>query len=332
MMNFCTYFDSYYIAKGLSLYMSLEKVTKDFHLYVMAFDRDCYEKLKRLNLEHMSVELLADFETPALLAVKPTRTKGEYCWTCGPSVIYHFLTENNLDSITYLDSDLMFMSDPAIIFKEAGDASVVITEQGLGEKEARSYGKYCVQYLTFRNDDNGLGALSWWKDSCIEWCFQKMEKTRWADQKYLDEFPKRWKNVYVVDNFGVGIAPWNMHKYKYLENHLIYKKRSYPYVFFHMHGVKIEVDNNTLYLRNNHFELNNDVIKQFYQPYADLVKEALNCYLNYTIEHAFVHDMPYIQKINYRFRAIVRNNRLVQWIWYECLKKRGGHGERGTKL
>ena len=61
---FCTYFDSYYIDKGIALYLSLERVYQDkFHLYVMAFDEDCLRKLDEIGFPQMTVELLADFET-----------------------------------------------------------------------------------------------------------------------------------------------------------------------------------------------------------------------------------------------------------------------------
>ena len=114
-MNFCTSFDSYYIHKGIALYLSLERVTSDFHLYVMAFDKASFDKLCSCGFKHMTVELFDDFETPELLAVKPSRNKVEYCWTAGPSVIYHFLTKYRLEKITYLDSDLFFLSDPSIM-------------------------------------------------------------------------------------------------------------------------------------------------------------------------------------------------------------------------
>lgn len=328
-MNFCTYFDSFYMLKGLGLYMSLERVTDDFHLYVMAFDRECYEKLKELNLPHMTTELLSDIETPELLAVKPSRSRGEYCWTCGPFSIYHLITKYNLESITYLDSDLMFVSDPQIVFDEIGNASVAITEQGVSEKSAATYGRYCVQYMTFRNDEDGLGALSWWRDSCIEWCFQKLEATRYADQKYLDEFPKRWDNVHVISNQGVGIAPWNMHRYEYDDKSFSYEGHDYPYVFFHFHGVKIEVIENTLHISSLHHELNDVVIDKFYQPYASLLKDVLNRYLGYSINSTVVHDMPWLKKIDYRIRGRVRGNSFVRWVWFSVLhKKDQGHGSK----
>ena len=78
MMNFCTLFDSYYLHKGIALYLSLERVTSDFHLYVMAFDKNSYEKLKSCDFDKITVELLDDFETPELKAVKSSRNKAEY--------------------------------------------------------------------------------------------------------------------------------------------------------------------------------------------------------------------------------------------------------------
>lgn len=329
MMNFCTYFDSYYLLKGLGLYTSLERVTRGFHLYVMAFDKECYDKLTSLKLEHMTVELLSNIETPELLAVKPTRSRGEYCWTCGPSAIHHFLIKYNLESITYLDSDLMFFSDPHLVAKEVSNSSVAITEQGLGEKAARTYGKYCVQYMTFRNDKDGLDALIWWRDSCIEWCFQKLEVTRYADQKYLDEFPKRWNNVYVIQNLGVGIAPWNMYRYSYSDNTFTYKGKEYPFVFFHMHGVKTELINNVLHISSLHQGLNSRLIEKFYQPYANLLKDVLVNYLGYTVEEAVVHDMSLLKRIEYRIRGYVRNYDFVRWVWFSLLhKKDQGHGSK----
>ncbi len=315
--------------KGLALYRSLELVSNDFHLYVMAFDKDCYDKLKSLNLPHMTVELIDNIETTELLAVKPTRSRGEYCWTCGPTVIEYFLNQYGLEDITYLDSDLMFLSNPSIIVNEVGNASIAITEQGIGEKEAKLYGKYCVQYLTFKNDKDGKEALKWWKDSCIEWCFQRIENNRFGDQKYLDEFPKRWNSVYVIKNLGVGIAPWNMHRYKYKDHSFVYKNKEYPFVFFHMHGVKINYFNNDLHIATTHQSLSKDTIEKFFQPYANLLKEVLVNDLGHDVNNTYVHDMSTSKKIEYKIRGILRNNAFIRWIWFSLLKtKYKGHGTK----
>lgn len=331
-MNFCTYFDSYYLLKGLGLYLSLERATDDFHLFVMAFDKNCYKKLQSFGFKHMTVELLDDFETPELLAVKGDRTMGEYCWTCGPSIIYHFLTRYKLEEISYLDSDLFFLNDPHLIQEEAGKSSVVITEQGISEMNAKRYGRYCVQYLTFRNDADGLGALTWWRDSCIEWCYHIMEPTRYADQKYLDEFPKRWKNVCVLKNLGAGIAPWNMHRYNYKENTLLYEGKEYPFVFFHMHGTKMDVENNRLIVRSPRHYMGPIVTHLFYEPYAVLLTEVLREYLGQSVEGYKVEDLSKFGEIAYRLKHWIKTNKLVTDIYFKYFYKRKENHIYGTKF
>lgn len=327
-MNFCTLFDSYYLLKGLGLYLSLEKVTDDFHLYVMAFDKGSYEKLLSFGFSHMTVELLDDFETPELLEAKKNRTKAEYCWTCGPSVIYHFLTKYNLDELTYLDSDLFFLDDPHIIQDEVSNSSVVITEQNISEEAAERYGRYCVQYMTFKNNEDGIGALSWWRDKCLEWCYQIMEPTRYADQKYIDEFPKRWKSVCVLKNMGAGIAPWNMHRYQYKENSLVYQGHEYPIVFYHMHGVKMDVEDDVLYVRSLNYKLGDNVVRLFYQPYASLLTNVLNQYMGMQLKGYIVKDLPYMKVVEYKIRAWVKKQQLLTDLYFQYFHKRDdrGHG------
>ena len=50
MLYYCTLFDSNYISKGIALYLSLERHTDDFLLYVMAMDRKCEKMLKNMEL------------------------------------------------------------------------------------------------------------------------------------------------------------------------------------------------------------------------------------------------------------------------------------------
>lgn len=323
MMNFCTLFDSYYIHKGIALYLSLERVTSDFHLYVMAFDRESYDKLVCLGFDKMTVEWFDDFETPELKAVKPTRTKAEYCWTCGPSVIHHFLVRYDLADITYLDADLFFMSDPKVVFDEIGDRSIAITEQYIDYSEG---GKYCVQFMFFRQDKNGLAALEWWRDRCIEWCYSRYEDGKFGDQKYLEYFEELFDNVHVVQNRGVGIAPWNTHLYTYTDTAVVYEGKVYPYVFFHMHGTAFNVKNKVLTQTSKDCEMTKPVRCLFFIPYVELMAQIYNQYLGIEVDRVEVKGKNRMQIRLIRLRGRFRSNRLAAFIWYKVLgKKYDGH-------
>lgn len=331
-MYFCTLFDYNYISKGIALYLSLEKVTENFHLYVMAFDRRCYEKLTELKLKHMTVENWDDWETPEIKAVKGDRNRAEYCWTCGPTVIYHFLTKNNLPDITYLDSDLFFIGNPKSAFDEIGAASVAITEQGISKEAEELYGKYCVQFMFFKNDSNGIDALTWWRDSCIDWCYQRFEDNKFGDQKYLEQFPEKFKGVYVMTNPGVGIAPWNMYRYKYRNKGeiILHNNKEFESIFFHMHGLKGIISDNTLILQSSDAIINKNMKNFFFHDYAILLKAAFNDYLNQRIENVIIKGIPSWRKFELKLRGKLNKIEALRTFYYKLFGKKE-YGS-GTKL
>lgn len=217
MNIYCTLFDSNYLDKGLVLYRSLCACESDFRLYVFAFDERCREVLEAEAPEHMVVVPLSEFETAELQKVKAERTRAEYCWTCTPWTIRHVLDHYKEPMCTYIDADMMFFSSPSYIFEDMKKTgcSTLITPQRLGstpEAQAleKRVGRFCVEFNTFFNDSNGREALDWWADKCLQWCFYSHTgKEGYGDQLYLDEFPKRFSGVYICNEWGVGLAPWN---------------------------------------------------------------------------------------------------------------------------
>ena len=318
MMHFCTLFDSYYIHKGIATYLSLERVSEDFHLYVMAFDKDCYDKLQSLSFKKMTVELVDDFETPDLLEVKPTRNKAEYCWTCGSAITWHFMNKYNLPNITYIDSDLFFLSDPKIVFDEIEGKSIAVTEHN--NIDSSMSGRFCVQFMYFKNDMEGRSALKWWRDSCVEWCFDRYEDGKYGDQRYVDQFPDRYNSLCVVKNLGAGIGPWNLNRYKYADHSLNFQGRDDNFVFFHMHGIKSEFDGNRLILKCVDCIINDETQRLFFDPYAKLLMVVYNKYLGKNLTNYSI-----VRKSNWailfsNIKLLFRKNPVAKWIYKDLLK------------
>ena len=57
---------------------------------------------------------------------------------------------------------------------------------------------------------DSLECLNWYRDACLAWCNDKLEKNRFADQKYLNIFPQRFHRVHIMECRGGGVAPWNL--------------------------------------------------------------------------------------------------------------------------
>ena len=273
---FCTLFDSNYLTRGLAMYYSLAEYCNNFHLFIFAFDNRCLEVLKKLKLDKVTIISLHDFENEELLSIKSSRTKKEYCWTCTSSIILYVLEHFKVDKCTYLDADLYFYSSPDVLINELEDKSVLITvhRYSKGYDLAKTSGKYCVQFLTFKNDSSGLNVLKFWVKACREWCFARFEDGKFGDQKYLDDWSIRFDCVHELENIGGGVAPWNVQQYQIInkENDLSIKKiqngKISKLVFYHFHGL-IFYKNNTIELTNPTYLLSRVVIKYLYKPYIE---------------------------------------------------------------
>jgi len=277
-LNFCTLFNSSYLSRGMTLYDSLIEHCSDFHLYVYAFDADCYSYLSGENFKNLTVISLIEFENEDLLKVKKERTSAEYCWTCSSSSIHHAITNFNLDHCTYLDADMLFYSDPITLVEEMGNKSVLITEHRYSPEYDQSEvsGKYCVQFVTFKNNEQGMKVLNWWKDECIKWCYARVENGKFGDQRYLDEFETRFEGVHELQNPGGGLAPWNIQQYDFIREGTeitgveIKTGKKFKPIFFHFHGLKF-YDENIVCYTGEIYAINKQIMTCFYQPYIQLL-------------------------------------------------------------
>lgn len=281
-LNFCTLFNSAYLSRGLALYDSLIEHCSDFELFVFAFDDVTYSHLKKLNLVNMTVIDLKDFEDQDLLEVKPTRTAVEYCWTCTPSIIKYSIDQYKLDHCTYLDADIFFFSDPRPVLEKflKSNFSVLITPHNYTPiyEQSLTSGKYCVQFMPFKNDANGMTVLNWWRDKCIEWCYFRLEDGKLGDQMYLDTWPEYFVGVHEELDRGIGVAPWNVQQLKLTKNKKLmssFKGETSPLVFYHFHGLKINNFKKDFY---GFYYLNRQVRKLIYIPYLNRLLAASEKY------------------------------------------------------
>lgn len=241
------------------MYESLKKHSEKFHLYIFAFDDTSYDLLNRLRLDYVTVISLEEFEDDALLAIKDSRSIGEYCWTCTPSTIKYCIEKYDLPSCTYLDADIYFYSNPAVLIEEMGDDSVLITEHKYTPECDFSdiSGKYCVQFMTFKNDINGNTVLNWWREACIDWCYARHEDGKFGDQKYLDDWTERFHGVHVLVHPGGGVAPWNIQSYDLAS-------KNFDLIFYHFQNFDF-LENNRVSM--GPCKIGEENIQRLYVPY-----------------------------------------------------------------
>jgi hypothetical protein len=255
-----------------------------FVLWVLCLDAETHRTLSNLGLDQVELVRLAELEQadPALLAAKPGRQAVEYYWTCGPSFLLHMLERcPGAPVITYLDTDLFFFGDPTPIYQELGSGTVLLTENRRSSRSRTTTdplnqkGRYNVGLLVFRRTEEALACLRRWREHCLEWCFYRLEPTRFGDQKYLDEWPSRYGGVVVSRHAGAGLAVWNVGNYTLSAAQGRVLVERVPLVFYHFSNLRMI----TPWLCNTGFwrhgeRMDRMVKRHVYLPYLQELRAA----------------------------------------------------------
>jgi len=241
--HFCTLFDSNYLLKGVSMLKSLARHCPGAHVHVLCMDAQTQTILTRLALPYITCIPLATLEDEELLNAKKDRGVAEYCWTLSPCLPTYVLQHNpQIDFITYIDADLLFYSSLQPLFDEIDDSSIAIIEHRFTPrlKDREVNGRFCVEWVSFRRDEEGMACLARWRAQCIEWCYYRLEEGRMGDQKYLDEWPGLYPSCHILRDPGAGIAPWNYAQYQFGKNAAgQITVDGNPLIFYHFHQFQL---------------------------------------------------------------------------------------------
>ena len=282
-INLVAYIDANYLPKFLICYKSLQEHFKNqFVMHLHCFDNTTYNILKEYNLPNLVLYSKDEFEVPEVIAQKQNKKSYEYYWTYTPIVldqIMRQIPENDL--AVYMDTDMMFFHSPQVIFDELEDKDVLIQPNNFSVKERWQFdpiGYYCTSFNVFRNNDNSRSIIDEWKQECINWCGASFDTGQFGDQKYMDFWRDKHKNVRETTVVGANVAPWNIHKYDVSTRANGVFVNNNPLIYYHYHAFKMSFDDLTYMIegdRDNHYDIREDAVKNIYGPYIEEYKKVL---------------------------------------------------------
>jgi hypothetical protein len=278
--KYVTYFDWNYLPRALCLFSSIRENNDDSELYVLALDEEVEKYFDEKQMQGITVFNLKDLINtyPELLLARDNRAQVEFYFTCTPHAVKYVMDKfsNPNDLIIYLDADLYFFSKPQIAVDQMKDFSVGIIEHRYEpnlENQYIQFGRFNVGWVAFRNDLDGLGCLSWWQKACTEWCFDRVEDGKFADQGYLNDFESISNKTQILNSNKFNVAPWNLHEHDLNISLYSSAKTEESIVFFHFHGIKNICFN--LYATSEphyFYRLKNFQRRNIYKPYVSKLR------------------------------------------------------------
>lgn len=280
---FVTLTDANYLPRAITMYRSLQHHHGNFDLWVLCFDQLSFEILQEWQLQAIFPVAPSDFENEELLAQRPLQNPFEYYWSYKPHAVLRTLDITNADIVTYMDCDFLFFSSPEPIFDELGAGDLLIQPNNFSSLYGRHVvtdGYYCSCYFSCANSERSRVALRRWHKQNSDWCFAKVDlaNNRFADQKYLDDWPTQFPNIRENSVVGANIAPWNVQKYAISERGGQIFANNAPLIYYHYHSFRMRLDDMQFQVtgdRNHWYELSQAVLRLIYDPYVAAMKESI---------------------------------------------------------
>ena len=206
------------------------------------------------------------------------RTKAEQIFTAGPSFLLD-QAESVAEQgwLVYCDADLFFFQGLEDYLNSFDEANVVLAAHRhffWNSRRLAKYGVFNVGLVAFRKNEEGLRALRFWADSCLEWCYDMAEDGKYADQKYLERFSSVASGVYVDNSLGANLAPWNsyLRRISVAESGEIVVQGD-RLIYFHAQGLKQKKGRWILGHLNYLSLAGPRIIKLVYRPYLEELEE-----------------------------------------------------------
>jgi len=236
--------DAGYLTRLLALHESLrERASQPPVFVVYCLDDEALRLLSALAPRGLEPVAFSELEAadPQLLAVRPSRSWAEYSWTAKPSMALDVLARHpEAQLAVYLDADLRFFADPMSLFGDPAATQMLTPHRfATHHRHLAQVGTFNAGFVGVRRSEQAYDALRWWRERCLEWCHDRVEDGRYADQAYLDAWAGRFPGTLVIDDPGVNVGPWNWdgHEVRVQGEDAFIDDR--PLYFVHYHGVRV---------------------------------------------------------------------------------------------
>lgn len=310
--HIATVCDRNYLIRALTLYGSVNRNMPEARFWFLCMDRESKDIIYKLNLTNITAMSIEEIDDPELMTAKHTRSLGEFAMSSKASWLLYILKSEARegDSLIYIDADiLLFSSLEPLVNKMRGDnKSIAISPHRFPkgkESTAQKVGNYNSGFIAFIVSNESRMILEGWRKDCISWCYLRYDDPdRLGDQKYLDKWPSKSKEVYIIEEKGINTGSWNLSNWTVIKHNSTFFVDDDPIICYHFHRIQFYIHRGNvmplpIYIFN----------KELYEIYVKHLERAWKTVIAIDPDwkHGFVGHPSMLRLIKQRIMRFMRN-------------------------
>lgn len=160
--------------------------------------------------------------------------------------VFDYLFKNYKDTeyVMYFDPDTYVFDKLTSIEDELKDKSILLTPhiytpiefdgESPTENTFTQHGIYNLGFLALKRSTDAQKLIDWWMRRLEVNCYVRTIEGIFVDQLPMNFAPLFFENVKISDNWGLNMAPWNLHERDLtLKNGKYFVNNKYPLIFYH---------------------------------------------------------------------------------------------------
>jgi hypothetical protein len=235
----CTIIAKNYLAFARTLARSFQRFHPDYKFYVLIVDDSVTD-------ESFETIKLADLGIPGVETLCFKYDVKELCTAVKADLLDYLLQEKSLDSVLYLDPDILVTANLDQLYERLETSDLVLTPHldadfpvdGLLPDDGYILraGQFNLGFIGVNASENARRFLSWWREKLHRNCYVDLLRGYFVDQKFIDFVPHFFENVFVERDCGYNVAYWNLHTRKVTQRNGEWRCNDGPLYFFHFSG------------------------------------------------------------------------------------------------
>lgn len=231
-----------------------------------------------------------------------------------PRVFEYLFFEKQVSCAVYLDPDIKLFHSLSFLFTDFTNKNILLTPhiytpipmdgKKPDEQSFLIFGIYNLGFITIYNTAESLKFLTWWKSRTYQHGSMDTYKGFFVDQLPVNYAPLFFRGVYVLEDYGMNMAPWNLHE-RWLEyrDENIYVNQNDHLKFYHFSSFNVDQPELPQHFYNRYRLENRTDLQNIYHDYeAELLAAGFRDFTG--VENAYAKNR----------KRHTRNIRKQKWI------------------